>query len=362
MKNDIFYDIKDDLLKYPGCALFFIMGGRGTGKTYSTLKYVYEEKKKFIFLKRTNRDVDLLCNSLKKNKIDIIGDIDISPFKSINRDIGSNVRAFKIYDGFGGFWNCNTDNEPFGDCIGYIISFSMISKFKGFDLSDCEYIIFDEFIPLPYERINRNEGIALADLYRTVGRANNILNNKVLKLICLANATEISCPILNTFEVTDDIVNMRASGESELYLKERSIFIKLIPDINGFRELEEKNPIYKAMKNTKWAKMSLDNDFAYNDFSNVRKSSLKNMSCITRVKYNQKDFYIYLNYDGHYYMTFSKSNHYDEYYDLNRENDQKRFYYNEVIDLQNICIENMMNFESYEMYDIIMNYRDFFKI
>lgn len=359
MKNDIFYNIKDDLESHPETAIFIIIGGRSTGKTYSTLKYLYETGQKFIFMKRTNNDIKLMCNSLKGKEQGF--QIDLSPFKAINKDLCTNVRAFRMFDGLGGFWNCDVDNNPMGDPIGYILSLNAVNKFKGFDLSDCNYIVFDEFIPLPYERVDRNEGIELFDLYRTVGRANNIKYGTVLKLICLANSTTVSCPILNELELTDDLVQMNITGENILDIPERSIFVHRLEDRNGFRELELKNPIYKAMRGTKWYKMSLDNDFAYNDFSNVKRQSLKNMRCLYQIVYKQKSWYIYVG-DGGYYMTYKKSNNAVFTYDLNLENDQKRFYLEADIDLRRECINGNMHFETYEMYDLIVNYKDFYKV
>lgn len=361
MKNkNIFYDIKDDLQQATEAAIFIVLGGRGTGKTYSTLKYCYQSGKKFLFMKRTNKDIALMCGKLKKGGEEDFS-MDLSPFKSLNNDMGWNVRAYRIYEGLGAFWNCDEENRPVGDPVGYCLSFNSISKFKGYDLSDCDFIIFDEFIPLPYERVNRNEGLELMDLYRTVGRANNIKYGTILKLICLANSTTVSCPVLNELELSDTLVNMKNDGKSSLYLSERSIYIRLVPDINGFREEEMKNPIYKAMRGTKWAKMSLDNDFAYNDFSNVRKQSLKGCTCLVKVQNKQNTYYIYSGPNG-YYMTYRPANHYTYKYNLNLENDQKKFYYDYVIDLRNECIEDRMKFETYEMYDLIINYKDFYRL
>lgn len=354
---DIFYDIENDLKKAPEAAIFIILGGRGTGKTYSTLKFCYTCGKKFVFIKRTNKDVNLLCSG---GKGDSNLHMDLSPFKSINHDIGSNVQAYKMFDGMGGFWD--TENgEPIGSPIGYILSLNAVAKYKGFDLSDCDYIIFDEFIPLLYERINRNEGLELMDLYRTVGRANHIKYGTVLKLICLANATTVSCPVLSELELTDDLVDMQVKKESERYLQERGIFIRIIDDINGFREEEAKNPIYKAMAGTKWARMSLDNEFAYNDFSNVGKISVKNMICLARVTHKNKTFYIYCG-DNGYYLSYKKSNRPHDIYDLNLDNGYKKFYIDYVIDLARDCIEGRVKFDTFEMYDLIVNYKEFYKI
>ena len=49
-------------------------------------------------------------------------------------------------------------------------------------------------------------------------------------------------------------------------------------------------------------------------------------------------------------------------YDLKVENDQKAFYIDWCLDLQDASINNRMKFEQYTMYDLIMNFKQFFKI
>ena len=63
---------------------------------------LWKKKKKFVYIKRTNEDVKFICSDLSKSKV--LKDVDRSPFKSINRDLGTNIRAFKIDKGFGAFW------------------------------------------------------------------------------------------------------------------------------------------------------------------------------------------------------------------------------------------------------------------
>lgn len=357
--TSIFYNIETDLKKYPDAIIDLIIGGRGTGKTYSALKYMYDHGEKFIFMKRTNSDVKLMCQSTNQKDQKFI--IDISPFKAINRDIGCNVRAFRLFDGFGGFWKCDANNQPVGDPIGYILSFNAVSKFKGFDLSDCKYIIFDEFVPQPFERTNKHEGLQLMDLYRTVGRANYTLHGEKLKILCLANATDVSCPVINDLELADPIVEMQRKGENYLYIEDRAILVHRLEDINNFREVEAQNPIYKAMRGTAWAKMSLYNEFAYNDFSDVHYLSLKYMQCICRVKEHENYFYIYIG-DRGYYMTYKKSNNYDFDYDLGKEKDQRKFYIEQVIYICAEWIDHRAFFETFHMFDLVTHYKDFYNI
>ena len=72
-----YYNIEDDLKKYPDAWCYIIVGGNSTGKTYGTLWYEYKNNRRFAFVKRTNDDVDILCATNKR--------VDLSPFKAINK-------------------------------------------------------------------------------------------------------------------------------------------------------------------------------------------------------------------------------------------------------------------------------------
>ena len=356
MKNNYYYDIENDITSNDFWC-YIIIGGRNTGKTYSCLKSCYVNNRPFVFVKRTIEDIDLLCD--KKNE-DL--DFDVSPFKSINRDIGSNVRALKVKKGVGGFYKCDPDNDnaPIGLPIGYIVSLSGVSKVKGFDLSDCDWIIFDEFIPQPWDRINRREGEQLMDLYKTVSRDREHRGRPALKLVCLANATKISNPVCNILEITDKLVDMQVNKSSYYKDEKRGIFVHQIKDNAAFMEEEAKSQIYRAMAGTDWGKMALQNDFAYDDFTAVKKSNLKGYIPLIGVKFKSKIYYIYEK-EGSYYMTLAPAR-VDRIYNLKIENDQKAFYIDWLIDLQDASIENRLKFEQYTMYDLIMNYRSFFKL
>ena len=360
IKESDYYNISDDIEAYPDAWIYLITGGRGTGKTYSSLVHCLKTKSKFVFLKRTLDDVNLLCaghSKLGQKQADY--GVDFSPFKSINRDFGTRIEAYGIRDGIGGFWECGEEGEPKGMPIGYIFALSGVTKFKGFDLSDCDYLIFDEFIPNIYDRVNRNEGEQLLDLYMTVSRDREQRGKPPLKIICLANATSISNPTFNILEVTDTVVKMEGTGKEVFYDPDRFIFLRRLPDDSNLVKAQKQTAIYKAMGDTEWGSMSFDNKFAYNDFSNVQHVKLKNYRPLCSVKYKKETWYIYEK-EYKYYICRSQHNG-DLEYDLNLENDQKLFYYDQVIDLKNACIEGDLKTETYTMYDLIINYKKFFK-
>lgn len=354
-KSKYYYDIEDDLALYALYWCYIIVGGRNTGKTYSCLKSCYTKNRKFVFIKRTIEDVSLLCEQ-KNTEMEF----DLSPFKSINRDIGSNVRAFKIKNGLGGFYNCNEDGEPVGAPIGYIIALSAVSKYKGFDLSDCEWMIFDEFIPQPWDRINRKEGEQLMDLYKTVSRDREHRGLPALKLICLANSTKVSNPVTNILEITDKLVDMDINKQAYFIDEYRGIVVHRIIDNKEFMEQEAKSQIYRAMSGTAWGEMALNNVFAYDDFTAVKKSNLKGYMPVVGIKYKSKTYYVYQK-NGQYYMTFAAAKGV-KVYNLKIENEQKAFYIDYCLDFQDRNVSGNFDFETYSMYDLIANYKTFFKL
>lgn len=357
-KKNYYYDIVEDLNAYPEAWAYIVVGGRNTGKTYSALKHCYTNKIPFVFVKRTNDDVKVLCSGSKKRSEHI--EFDMSPFKPINRDVGCNVEPVQIAKGIGGFFNCDEEGIPAGKPVGYIISLNVINDVKGFDLSECDFLIFDEFIPKKWERVNRKEGDQLMELYKTVSRDRIHRGKAPLKMLCLANATDISSPTTNVLEITDTMAEMSVRDEHIFCDDIRGIFINILKTNEEFMETEKKDPLYKAMGETQWGQMAFNNEFAYNDFTNVGKIRLKNYMPIVAIIYNRKTFYVYMK-NGLYYMTLSKNNK-CKVYNLNMENHQKKFYYDYALDLRNECIEGRMMFETYTMYDLIINYKKYFVI
>ena len=355
-----FYNIADDLAAYPDAWAYVIIGGRNTGKTYSTLTHYYDEEKKIIFVKRTNEDIDTLTSGNKLGQKGTEYDLDISPYADINIDRGTEVKAFKVRAGLGAFYN-TVDNEAKGSPIGFLASLSRVSRIKGFGgLQICSAMVFDEFIPQPWDRVDKKEGDQLMELYKTVARAKFIKYGEELKLILLANAVNIWNPTCETLELVDIISNMCAKHQETCYLEEQKIFIRILETPPEILEKEKQSGIYKTMKNTAWGRMAFGNEFAYNDFSQIRKVPLKGYRPLVSIVYKNKTWYIYNNEDT-FYMTNSLARNVKQY-DLNRESDQKAFFYDQVIDLQTYTIERRMWYEDYTMYDAIVNYKKRFKV
>lgn len=364
VNESYYYDFKSDLEKYPEAWLYVVFGGRNTGKTYSTLRYATENHIKFVYAKRTQDDIKLLCagngNVNKNNKK---YHADFSPFKSLNRDFNWNIQAFLLYDGVGAFFKCDDENVPYGEPIGYILPMMNASKFKGFDLSDCDWVIFDEFVPKVYDRTIRTEGEAILDLYNTIGRDRVHRGKEDLKLICLANADNASSPLTNTLEITDAIVEMSLKEMSLSYDEDKYILIHKIKNNPEFQQKQEQMKIYQAMAGTRWAQTSLENDFGFNDFTNVQRTNLKNAKPMCKFLYKNKAYYVYYNDKRDIYIVSEKSSNkvYNKY-NLDLDNDTKRFYYDIVVGINEATMNDRCTFDKYSIYDLFQNYRKLYNV
>lgn len=363
MDSKAYYDVMETIKKYPNAWIYLVVGGRTTGKTYSALKMCIKENKKFCFIKRTMDDVNLICSGQKLGqKANKYGEVDFSPFKPLNRDFGWNIKAFSIDKGLGGFYETDFEGNPIGEPLGYIWALSGITKFKGFDVSECDYIIFDEFIPQPWDRVNTKEGEQLLDLYITVSRDREMRGREPLKVVCLANATKIHNPVFKMLEVIDRVVDMELRDEHELYIEERGIYIERLASSPEFHRAVEQMKIYQSMKDTEWGKMAFGNEFAYDDFSQVQNTSLKKFYCMISLQIGKQRYYIYKHQDKDlYYITTSQSNSRNiRHYNMNTTIDITRFQRDELYWLYNATINGMVKFANYTMYEMVSNFRKFF--
>lgn len=355
IQQNKYYHFEDDLQKYPEAWCYVVYSRRGPGKTYSALKHSYINHIPIIYMKRTNDDVRFICQ-----KPETENDIDPSPYAPLNRDHNYGIYGRLLDEGLGGFWHYE-DGSATGLPAAYCLSLNAVKRVKGFEASRCDWILFDEFIPQKGERLNRKEGELLLDLYMTINRDRELRGKEAIKLVLFANAEEISTPITNELEIIDNLADLNASGKTHLWIPERGIMIHHITNEEIPLQDSQKTGIYKAMEGTAWARKSFEGDFSSNDFSNVKPQSLKGYSGYIHVRHKLRDFYIYKNASGKYYMCSSRTKCPFEY-DLNRENEQKLFYYEHQIDLWNACIEERMKFQSYSMYDLIVNYTKLFNV
>lgn len=237
----------------------FITGGRATGKTYTTLDTVYREKIMFMFMRRL------------QSQVDIINKPQFSPFKPHNRNNGWKVTTAPISKYNGAFYNGVEEDDkivPAGAPIGYTCALSTVANLRGFDASDVDALIYDEFIPERHERPLKNEGQALLNAYETINRNRELTGRKPLQLIALANANDLANPIFLELGLVSKAEKMRREGKTVSIDESRGVGMFMLDDSPISRQ-KSGTALYKLTQNGDFSKMSLENDFVRNDSGRI---------------------------------------------------------------------------------------------
>lgn len=348
MKNKIKYlksgylDMTDIIEnKYPFC---FIVGARGTGKTFGALDYVYLRPLiEFILMRRTQEQ----CNTIRKQEF--------SPFKAIEefhnnerlitcRSAGKNMGLYgeSVLD----------ENGDEADYIaqGYAVALSTIANMRGFDMSNIKLMFYDEFIKEEHEKPFKDEGKAFLNAYETVNRNRELIGKPPVKCVCMANANDIANPIFVELKLVTICEKMLAKGIDVYTNKERGIAIYLLHN----------SPISQAKKNTAlyrlsdarsdFAKMAISNDFNIKEGTNTGSRNLIEYKPFVQV--GESVIYKHKS-DGSYYVTTHKSGNIPYYGDNDIE--LKRFCRNYFY-LWEAYLNRKIVFESYMLERLFEHY------
>lgn len=243
-----------------------VVGGRGTGKTYGTLKECLYTKRKFLFLRRTQAQADLIAKP------------EFSPFKKVCEDTGEQVTSFPLskYNSAICHYDINDDGRmvPKGAPIGYTAALSTFSNIRGFDASDVDLIIFDEFIPERHERPIKNEFDALMNCYETVNRNRELMGVKPVQLLCLANANDLANPVFIGLNLVKRSMSLINKGVEQWIDFKRGIALYLLQH-SPISDEKRNTALYKLTAGTSFAEMSLDNKFSANAVGRIASKPLK---------------------------------------------------------------------------------------
>ena len=355
--DDGYYHILQDLILYPDAWCYAVWSKRGPGKTYSALWLCYYSNIKFIYMKRNDTDVHLILSSPESVNFDP------SPYVPLKRDKHIRVVGVEFDAGIGAFYEADNEGQPTSHLLCWVLSFKKVQKYKGFDFSEAEFIVFDEFIPQKGDRAFKAEGENLLDLYMTVRRDRAKRKRPPLKLILFANAEEIATPVTRELEIMDEMSELNANNQTHYYIEKRRILLHHITNDEIPISSDEMDDIYIGMEGTQWFDKAFGGLFVHNDFTNVIKRGIKRYKPLIEINYKRHSYIIFFRDDqGRYYMAENNNIKAAYQFDLNRENEQKRFYIEWQLDLREACIEEKFKFQKYSMYDLIINYRKYFDV
>lgn len=236
-------------LRHP---FIIVTGGRGIGKTYGALTSCLDDNEKFVFFRRTQKQIDLINTP------------EFSPFKKINADRGINIITASVTSSNAGFYY-GIENEkgktvPQGAPIGYTAAISTMSNIRGFDASDCTRIIYDEFIPEKHERPIKNESDAVFNAYETINRNRELSGHDPVKMLFLSNSNDIGNPIFMALELVNRVEKM-IETEQEIYFDNNRGIALIVIQHSPISEQKAHTALYRLTANSGFSKMALDNDF-----------------------------------------------------------------------------------------------------
>lgn len=303
-KSDLYLDsgfLNFDYIMRYGTTFNFIIGGRGIGKTYGALKYIVENDKRFFFMRRT------------QSQIDTIAIPEFSPFKSLNFDFGWNIGMYQNGRYMKAVYNCELGDEgklvPSGPPIGIASALSVISNLRGFDASDIEIIVFDEFIPERHERLIKDEASAFLNAYETINRNRELKGQSPVKVLALSNSNNIAAILFAELNLINIINKMIISHREEYHDMSRDLSIYNIQH-SPISKKKKATAIYKLSgEKTNFYKMSINNDYAQERYD-IRGRKLIEyrplVNCGEVCVYKHKS-------NGSYYVSFTRNDTVETY-------------------------------------------------
>lgn len=239
-----------------GMPFNFVLGGRGTGKTYSALTMCIEQKQKYIFIRRTKTALD--------------DAITMNPLNAVAKDRGFlfNCHTLPGTDSFYGWYMATLDDK--GDLIdvnkepiGIAGSLVKVGKTRGLDASDVKIMIVDEFVKAPYEQAIKNEADAFFNAYETINRNRELKGSKPVQAFLLSNSDDMVNDYFIELGLIDRVDKMQTHGENFYIDKDRGFTISLLSD-SPISKKKGDTSLYKFTRGTKYEKMAIGNEFVNN--------------------------------------------------------------------------------------------------
>lgn len=235
------------------------LGGRGIGKTYGILKYLYQKAIPFIYMRRTQTQLDAVTIQ------------PLNPYNQIAKDMGINIVAEKLSKHTAGFFKTETDEngeqvhvaEPFA--VG--IALSTFASIRSLSAEQYSVLFFDEIIPERHEKPIKEEGLAFANVLESLNRNRELQGRPPLKVILATNSNTMNSRILASMGCIDIIDHM---ARQNMNYKSVNGLIAIYRFTNSpITEKKKSSAIYQVITNKDFHSMALDNAFSESDYENV---------------------------------------------------------------------------------------------
>lgn len=242
-------------LKYP---FTFVTGARRTGKTYGALMYNLDNDIPFLYMRRTQKEI----NACKTPAL--------SPFTDINFARGCDIQAKSMGADVIGF----NDMSRGMKLIAPGIALTTFHNVRGISGSQYRQILYDEFIPEKIARPIKGEFDAWANTYETLNSNRELHGDDPMQFLCLANSNAAANPIFMGLGLVRTLERIKRDHRA-FWTDERRGILIVNAEASPISEKKKKTALGKLTSGTDFAAMAYENEYAFDDFSNIESRSLK---------------------------------------------------------------------------------------
>lgn len=255
--NHLGYANMRDIILQSETPFVLVVGGRGTGKTYTSLKTMLEEHFKFIYLRRTGAQMELV--SLEE----------FSPIVKVGSDLGMPLTCSSMSKYASGVYMLGDDGKPIGGPVAVNMALSLVANMRSFSAEEYTHIIYDEAIPEKHERSISHEAEAFLNMYESIDRNRQLIGKPPVKCIILANANNMEAPILQALNCIKTLDKMKKKGLTQLVDKSLGLSIYLLKNSPISAEKRE-TALYKlTMGQGDFSDMAIENEFSRDNYTDI---------------------------------------------------------------------------------------------
>ena len=236
------------------------IGGRGIGKSYGVMKELYERNIPYIYMRRTQSQLDAVTIPA------------LNPYNQIAADTGKLITADRLGKYTIGFYNGVTGEDGVvrstGGNFALGIALSTFASIRGLSAEQYEVLLFDEIIPERHERPIKEEELAFANALESLNRNRELNGRKPLKVVMLSNSNTLISRIIAALGCTDVLERMARRGEDYKVVNNDVLIIRYTDSPISKRKAS--TALYRVIKHKDFQGMALDNDFAAADYEFVQ--------------------------------------------------------------------------------------------
>lgn len=261
---------RDGHIHFPYCAFITTRIGGKTFSMLSNLTYLTEKRgSKFIYMRRTRKQLIPAMRTTKEETA--------NPFKSINREYGTSYFIEKVPgdDVIMGLIK-SEDNDLI---YGYALDLYDISSIRGIDLSDVDFLFYDEFVKEKHLKRMKGEADALFNALSTIKRDREERGLPPMMVVMAANSSDINNPIFAGLHIVRDIEleRMRTGKETfDLKLPCKALWVVSAEPSEELKELMKDDSLSMLTEGTAFHEEAFQNKFSSNDFSAIRSIDVRN--------------------------------------------------------------------------------------